>query len=429
MSTVAHASLVHRPSSLVVALALALGGGGLVAGAGCDDTMVVTSNVPVSKGIASPALAIRSSDYASTSVSLYNPATGKLFDSCVTSATPTAKLSGDVILPSQAQLGGELVLIDSQEAVLTFVPPSSCTPRGQLSVSTGGFKSNPHDVVTLSPGKAYVTRYETNPAPTADPTDLDEAGDLLIIDPTQLAVVGRIALADYALPGPAGEPTHPRPDRALLASGLVFVTLTSSDEHFTVYGAGRVAVIDPKQDAVVATIDLPGQKNCSGLSFVAATNRLYVACGGAFSELAAQVAESALVEVDLATMAVTRTLSASVLGSGGLNFFYGAIAGDAAFVATLGAYPDMMTGTPGTSDVFYFAPLGGGAPVALAEGSAGDLGAAVVDPTSKKVFLPDANSTKPMVRVFDATTGAALPTAAFEPNPSTHLPPREVAWY
>lgn len=433
MSTAAHVSRVHRTSSLAAALALALAGAGLVAGAGCDDTMVATSDVPVPKGIASPALAILASDYASTSISLYNPSTGKLFDACVTSATSgptlTQTLSGNVVLPTQAQTSGELVLIDSHAAVLTFVQPSTCVPRGQLSVSTGGFKANPHDVVTFSPSKAYVTRYESNPAPTADPTDFDEGDDLLIVDPMQLAVTGRIALATYAVPGPWGEPTHARPDRAILANGLVFVSLNSIDENFAAVGTGRVAVIDPNLDAVVATIELPGQKDCSGLSYVGETNRLYVACGGAFSEPAAQVAESALVEVDPATLAVTRILPASALGTGGLNFFYGAIAGGAAFVATLGEYPNMMTGTPGSSDVFYYAPLGGGAPVKLAEGAAGDLGVAAVDPTSKRVFLSDGNFTKPMMRVFDATTGAALPAADFEPNPSTHLPPREVAWY
>lgn len=430
MSTVAHPSSVRRPPSLAVALALALGAAALAAEAGCDDTSVLTSNVPVSKGIASPGLAIVASDYQSASVSLYNPSTGKLLDGCITSATPLPqKLSGDTLLPSQAQAGGELVLIDSDTAVLTFVQPSSCAARGQLSVSTGGFKAYPHDVVTLSATKAYVTRNATNPSATPDPGDFDEGDDVLIVDPTRLAVTGRISLTPYAVMGPEGQPTQARPDHALLVGGLVYVSLNSIAENFVAVGTGRVAVIDPNQDAVVATIDLPGHKDCSGLSYIAETNSLYVACGGAFSEPAAQVSESALVEVDLATLAVGRVLPASALGTGGLNLFYAAISGGSAFVATLGAYTDMATGAPGTSDVFYFAPLAGGAPSELARGSAGDLGIAVIDPTTKKVFLPDGNSMKPMIRVFDAATGAALPTANFEPNPSTHLPPRAVAWY
>jgi hypothetical protein len=427
MSTAAHSSLIHRQSSLAAALALAWAGTGLIAAGGCDDTAAA------SKGMASPALAIVASDYASSSISLYNPSTGKLSDACITSATATPtltqKLSGDVVLPTQAQTGGELVLIDSLAAVLTFVDPSSCAARAQLSVSTGGFKSYPHDVVTLSTSKAYVTRYGSNPTPTVDPTDFDEGDDLLIVDPKQLTVIGRIPLAAYAQPGPAGEPTHARPDRALLANGLVFVSLNSIDENSTVVGSGRVVVVDPTLDAVVTTIDLPDQKDCSGLGYVAETNRLYVSCGGAFTEPAAEVAQSALVEVDLSTLTLARVLPASAVGMGSLDFFYAAISGDAAFVSTFGVYPDATTGTPGTPDVFYFAPLAGGTPVELAQGSAGDLGAAVVDPVTKKVFLSDGNFTKPAMRVFDATTGAALPTADFEPNPSTHLPPRTVGWY
>jgi hypothetical protein len=406
-----------------------------LAGGGCDDTTIATSDAGASTGIASPALAILESDYAKTSVSLYAPATGKLVDACVTSAmtgpTLTEPLSGNVLLPTQAQLGGELVLIDSKTAVLTFMQPGTCAARGQLSVSTGGFKSFPHDVVTIAPGKAYVTRYETNAMATADPADFDEGGDVLIVDPLHLTVTGRIDVTAYATPGPAGEPTQARPDRALVAGGLVYVSINNISGDFAATGAGRVVVIDPTSDAVVGMIDLPNQKNCSGLTYVVATKRLYVACGGAFSEPANQIAESALVEVDLSGAApvMARVLQASTLATGGLNLFYAAVAGDAAFVGTLGVFPDMTTGAPGTSDAFYYAPLDGSPAVKLAEGGAGDLGVTIVDPASNKAFLADGSFSKPLVHVFDATTGLAKTTADFDPNPATHLPPRSISWY
>ncbi len=99
------------------------------------------------------------------------------------------------------------------------------------------------------------------------------------------------------------------------------------------------------------------------------------------------------------------------------------------FVGTLGAFEDKTTGAPAAPDAFYFAPLAGAAPTKLAEGGAFELGGAVVDPGSNEVFLTDANATKPRVHVYDATTGAALPGADFEPNPSAHLPPRTIGWY
>jgi len=413
------------PRAAALALLMAIGG---TAASGCDDTSVGTF------GIASPALAVVSSDYTTASVSLFKPSPGRHVDACITSGSMLKQpLSGDVLLPSQAQVSGELILIDSGSSVLTFVTPSTCAPRGQLSVSTGGFKAYPHDVVTVAPNKAYVTRNGKNLAATADPADFDEGDDLLIVDPTRLTVIGRIALADYATPGPApaNAPTQARPDRAILAGGLVYVSLNSISGDFATVGMGRVVIIDPASDAVVGTIDLPNVRNCSGLTYASTTARLYVACGGAFGDPATQVAESALVEVDVSgvTPVLGRSLPASTFGSGALNLFYAAVSGEASFAATLGAFPDMTTGAPGTSDVFYFAPLGGAAPTKLAEGAAGDLGSAVVDPGSNEVFLPDANAAKPRVHAYDATTGMALPAADFEPNPSAHLPPRAIAWY
>jgi len=313
MSIVARSPNVRPPSrslprGAALALLVALGGG---SGA-CDDTSVGTF------GIASPALAVVSSDYTTASVSLFNPATGRHVDSCVTSrSTLKQALSGDVSLPSQAQAGGELTLIDSGSSVLTFITPSTCAARGQLSVSTGGFKAYPHDVVTVAPNKAYVTRNGKNPAATADPSDFDEGDDLLIVDPKQLTVIGRIPLGDYATPGPApaSAPTLARPDHAILAGGLVYVSLNSISEDFATVGTGRVVVVDPASDAVVGTIDLPTVRNCSGLTYAAATNRLYVACGGAFGDPVAQVAESALVELDVSgvTAVPGRSLPASAL--------------------------------------------------------------------------------------------------------------------
>jgi len=384
-------------------------------------------------GIAATAtsVAILSSDYASTSVSLYTPRSGALSDGCaksgVTSATLTQPLSGNVVLPTQAQTGGALVLLDGTTSVLTFVDPATCAATAQLSVATG-FKANPHDVVTLSSTKAYVTRYETNATPTADPADFDEGDDLLIVNPTLLTVAGRIPLAAYATPGLDGTPTQARPDRALLAGGLVYVTLNSISPGFDAIGAGRVAIVDPTSDTVVGVIDLPNQKDCSGLTYLAATKKLYVACGGAYTD-ANEVAESALVEVDLSGPApvVGRVVQAAALGSGTdtLNLFYAAVLGDTAFVGTLGAYP--ATGFAGTPDAFYAVSLTTGTATKLASGDAGNLGSAFVDSATNRVFLPDAFAKAPLVHVFDVSGAAPAELPGFEPNPSTHLPPRSVA--
>lgn len=381
-----------------------------------------------------PGLAILSNNYTTTSsVSLYTAGSGVLVDGCVTSgvtsATLTQALSGNTTLASQAQVGGKLVVLDGTTSVLTFVDPATCAVSGQLSVATAGFKANPHDIVTLSSTKAYVTRYETNASPTPAATDFDEGDDLLIVDPTQLTITGRIPLTPYATPGDDGTPTQARPDRAVLANGLVYVTLNSIDAGFAATGAGRVVVVDPTTDTVVKVIDLPGLKDCSGLSYVADTKKLYVACGGAFGD-PNQIAESALVEVILSgpTPVIGRALQAATIGTGTdtLNFFYATVLGDSAFVGTLGQYPSMDGSFPGTPDGFYAVSFVTGVATPLASGNAGDLGGAAIDLATKRVFLPDAFAKVPLVHIFDASGVTPVEVPGFEPNPSTHLSPRSI---
>jgi hypothetical protein len=387
-------------------------------------------------------------------------------------------LSGDVLLPSQPQPGGELVVIDSNTSILSFVTPTSCgsanggaaaatglavvssdyavtsvalydpvaghlvddcvasgskgtaSVRAQLSVSTGGFKAHPHDVIGISAHKAYVTRYETNGNPTPDPNDLDEGDDLLIIDPTDVKILGRIPVSSYATQPAGGGTTQARPDHGVLVGDRVYVTLNSISADFSATGPGRVLVIDPATDSVTGTIELPNQKDCSAIRSAAPETRLYVSCAGAFSDGPDQVAESALVEIDLAVTppAIGRLVQAAALGTQPINFGYAAVLGDTAFVGTLGVL-DLNTGDVVTPDAFYAVALGDRAAVKLLEGGAFNLGRAVVDPATKRVFLPDGDAVTPRVRIFDASGAAVVPAATFEPNPAGHLPPREIGWY
>jgi hypothetical protein len=380
--------------------------------------------------------AILNSNYKVTSVSLYNAATGELREDCVHSGEALLKqdLSGDVTLPSARQQTGELTVIDSGNAVLTFVDPTTCVPRVQLSVGTG-FDSNPHDVVTISSKKAYVTRYNTNMAPTDDPSDNDEGDDLLVIDPsvtdpTKSPVLARVALSNYATSA-AGSPLLAHPDRAVLAAGRVYVTLNSFSADFKTTGPGRVVVIDPATDMVTDMIDLSTEKDCSGIQYVAAQKKLYVSCGGAFGD-PSQVAQSALVEIDISGTTPVRTravLAASF--DQAINLFYAAVLGETAFVGTFGTFADVATGTTGTPDRFYAAPIGGGSPTPLFEGVASNLGGAAVDAITKKVLLPDADPVTPRIHVFDASGATVVATEAsdFHANPTGGLPPRAVAAY
>lgn len=391
---------------------------------------------------AAPAgLAILVSDYTKTSITLLDPSSigspgSPALTDCLHSddATLLQPLSGDVSLPSQAQQEGELVLIDRGSSVLTFVDPSTCVPRGQLSVSTGGLQANPHDVIRVSAHKAYVSRYTTNAMPTDDPLDFDEGDDLLVVDPLaigpgQTPILKRIALSGYATSVP-GTTIQARPDRGILVDGKVYLTLGNLDEKYSAAGAGRVVVIDPASDAVVDVIDLPEQKGCSAIDYVAETNRLYVSCDGGTLNDPARVATSALVEINLSgeRPSLGRRVLASMLGATPINLSSVAVLGETAFVGTWGARDpasDAMT----APDKFYAVALGTLAATPLMEGGAFNFGRANVDSVHQKVFLPDGDKARPRVHVFDGSVDPVVEAGSFDADPAVHLPPREIAWY
>jgi hypothetical protein len=400
---------------------------------GCDSK---SAPAAPAGGTATAGMAIVGSNFAVTTVSLYDPASAQLTDACVHSGSGSAvlkqPLSGDVTLPTEAQSGGELVLIDRNASVLTFVDPASCDARAQISVSTRGFKANPYDIVTVSPRKAYVTRYETNAAATPDPLDFDEGDDVLVIDPqdTESPVMKRIALTPYASTV-SGTTLQARPQGAVFVGGKVYVTLGNMNGTFDVAGPGRVVEIDVATDEVTATIDLPsGMENCVGISQVAATKRLYVSCGGVFGDPDA-LAASGLVEIDLNPTPPTTAVvvPASALGGLPLNWSYSAVLGDTALIATLGAM-DFVTQAVIAPDAFYAVSLKDGAVTKLLEArGAYNFGRAAIDSVRKKVFLPDGDPAMPLVHVFDLSVDPPVSAGTFDANPGGHLAPREVAWY
>jgi len=206
-----------------------------------------------------------SSDYTSSLLSLVDPATATLVhDNCLNSGSVAPQLSqalsGSVVLPSAPLPGHPLVLIDSTNSALVWVNPADCTVVRQLSVSTG-FKAYPHDVVAVSPNKFYVTRYMTNSSPTADPSDLDEGGDLLILDLDLGKAVARIDLAPYAA---GGVGINPNPDRARVLDGKIYVTLNNlSADMTTQAGPGRVVVVDPATDTVSSSSTCPTSRTAA----------------------------------------------------------------------------------------------------------------------------------------------------------------------
>src|SRR5450759_4115743 len=317
-------------------------------------------------------IVVVNSDYHSSSVSLLDRDGNLVMDGCLNSGTGnpglSMTLSGDVVLPTQVSQGGPIAIIDRLNAAITWLDPATCAPLRQLAVGTG-FASNPHDVVTLSANKAYVTRADENGKPTAAPGDFDEGNDVLIIDPSQAKILGRIDLAPYA---PAGTTLLPRADRALVAGGLVYVSLNVTD--YASYGAGRIVVIDPASDTVVRTIDLPTVKNCGAMAYDAPANRLFIACNGAYGDPAGQAAGSAIVAIDLAGSHSAQFAAATTIGLPFSNLALAVLDGNTAFGVSVGDF----SGTP--PDSLWSLSLAGAAPLKIFDSAESfAIGAVLVD--------------------------------------------------
>jgi hypothetical protein len=395
-----------------------------------DDLAATTVDVGGSPDTAGAPLAVRGivaahSDYQSSSISLLDRDGRVVKDGCFNSGTGGPGLlmaaSGDIALPSQISPTSPITLIDRSYAALTWIDPVTCAPLRQLAVGTG-FKANPHDYVEVSTSKAYVTRYEQNAAPTAAAGDFDEGNDLLIVDPTQAKITGRIDLGPFA---PTG--VLPRADRALLVEGKVFVSLNASNAKYGANATGRLVIVDPALDQVVGTVDLPGTKNCGAMAYVAGSKKLLVACTGDYAD-AKQADASAVVALNVGTTPPTVIGKVGASAVGGLIFSSSTVAtldGDSVLAVSMGDFSN----TP--PDKLWLLPQDGSAPSKIFDSAeAYSLGAVLVDVERGRVFLTDGTMlTAGSVRVFDRVDGALQATSSIKTNPTQKLPARALAWF
>ena len=378
---------------------------------------------PVGVGLAS---VNNDTGFQTTSVSILDPNGGVIHGDCIDSNPPSGGViplvSTDVVMPSQPQRGGNLVLVDRGSGLLTTVDPTTCQVVRQIVVpGAGGAKTNPHDLVTISDHKAYVTRYQPNSAATS-PAQM--GNDVAVIDPTTGAFASRIDVDGYAS-AVAGTTILARPNRALIAGGKVVVSLNEADASYKSYGDGEIIVIDPASDAVVASVSIAGLQDCEGMDYVASTQTLLVACGGTYMA-ANQALQSGIAVVDLGASppSVTSTITGAAFGNQPVNFSWVLAAppaggGTRAFAGTNDpnlVAPDVLfsfdyllgTTTPVTTST----PYSIGPPAA----------------TASLLFVPEFLGSTPKIQLFDIT-GVPQATSAFSPDTVNNLSPVQVAWY
>lgn len=209
-------------------------------------------------------------DYQSTNVSLVGLDGERLSQSFISSAQ---QLSWDVAAPSTPSTGADVVLLDRKLSLVTWVDVRTAGIRAQLHADGDGLAQNPWDYLPLSKNKAYVTRYDTRPGQPG-------GGDVIVIDPERASVTtpitDRIDVA-AALPLADGFVAHPA--RALAVADRAYLTTVIADPQY-VYASSHVVAIDTSTDAVVATRELTGLHDCTGIALSPDRTRLAVTCSG-----------------------------------------------------------------------------------------------------------------------------------------------------
>ncbi len=396
-------------------------GGISVGGAGGSTPGAAGASVACHRGFA-----VASSDYQSSNVSLIGVDGDVLSASFISSASSaaglSAALSGDVVFPSGSATGDHLVLIDRYPAaVLTWVELGSSRVTAQLSVATG-FAANPHDYVAISPTKAYVPRFGANLAPGREP--FDAGSDLLVVDPSRPAIVGRIDLS-VALTGESAQ-FSPRPERALRLADRVVVVLGGYRSDFTTTAASRLVVIDAATDRLVQVLVLDGFHACSTLARSPTGDELAVACSGEWGgDNRPELASSGVVRISVGEeLSVTERYFAAQLGEGPVATGLAYASSRHLLVTTFGQFAG--AGAPAADDALLELDLETGATWAVLR-SAGEpftLGAVSCDPACGVCYLTDAQRERGVVHRYEVGPDGLRAPAAIRPERSIGLPPR-----
>lgn len=257
------------------------------------------------------------SDYSSINVSVWDAKGKRLSASLVSSSSEdpglSAPFSWDVVVPTQNQVGDEVVFIDRANGVLTWVSLSSGNVERQLDVKIGDFYANPYDYVAYDDNTAFVTRYGVNELGGA--VDYDRGSDVLVINPSTFEVTGSIDLVAAM----NGDSHPPRPSRAVLAGGYLRVLLEGWDFESGTFAPARLVTIDPVALEVSHVLVLNEVQNCTTLAVSPTGTSLAFACTGPWSS-ADSVARSGIVHVSAeAEPRVLLSKPASELGGEQVN--------------------------------------------------------------------------------------------------------------
>jgi hypothetical protein len=385
-------------------------------------------------GACSRAVVVTESDYMSTNVALLRLDGTVLAPSVASSATGAvglvAPLSGDVVTPTMPVRGAELVLVDSAQSSsrIVWVDPETAARR-ELSVATG-FWSDPRDYVEVAPGKAYVPRYNPNPAPGKVP--FDAGNDVLVLDVARGAVVRSIDVSDAL--GPDGAKALPDADKIVLAGERAYVLLGALPRDFSgAQVSSRLVAIDTTRDEVTSVTVLDGLLDCAGLVLSPDAKKLAALCSGKRIDPSARsdLDGSGVALVDITgEPRIVKRIAASDIGDGPIGFF-GAFSSASSLVVQTFGFDDPSTGDR-RDDALVRLDLDGGPPSIVLE-SAGEpftLGGVACDVHCGACFVADAKRDGGVVHRFSIDDAGALSADRIikvETDPG--LPPRYIGLF
>lgn len=325
-----------------------------------------------------------------------------------------APLGGDVVFPSAGK-SNELVLIDRYPAsVISFVDTRTAEVRGQLNVRTG-FDANPRDFLQLDDKRALVSRYEHNPHPGED--DFDQGDDVLVVDPKDMTIAGRIDLG-------GSQDERMRPSALLALEHEVIVSLNRLDPSFGSARDAQLLVLDRDDLSEVTRFTIDGLEVCEGLSLSPDESSLVVSCTGLVDQAAEEApSKSGLVVLDLAQgpgawREVSRTRAAD-FRRGPLGFGVSHLSRDVVLLTTFGALEGPDAGRPDSLLAF---DLTSQKEEVLLEGPAFALGGLICSEPCGRCYVADAEAG--LLHIVELDADEDIRIQARRVDTGVSLPPR-----
>ena len=379
-------------------------------------------------GRCSRAVVVDESDYTSTNIALLDLEGQVLEQSVASSATRSvglaAPLSGDIVLPTMPVGGAEIVLVDGFQSTsrIIWVDPATAGKR-ELSVATG-FWSDPHDYAQLSSTKAYVSRYNPNPTPGAEP--FDPGNDVLIIDPSKPAIVGSIDMLPPL--GSDAARALPHVDKIVLAGDRAYVLLGALGKDFSAQVPSRIVSVDVRTDEVRAVVTLEGFLDCAGLALSPTGRQIAVLCLGAKIQPSApsDLGGSGVVLIDIdQDPKMARSFRAADIGEGPVGFF-GAYSSPSTLILQTFGYADPSSGKSADDTVIRLDLSSGQSEVVLrSEGEPFTLGGIACDVACGACFAADAKRQGGVVHRLEIRADGSLSgDQPIKVETSPGLPPR-----